>query len=322
MDFVWICTEHSAFNLETVVDLVTHAHAAGITPIVRISDLQYEHVTRLLESGCQSLILPHIKSSAEVRRFIELAKYYRRADGGGHLRGSKHGLRGDRSAGGWRTPTRTRVSGGSSLRDDRKKRACGRLSVMGFGVLSIHLSAAGRAHRQSAAPEKLGVYRAHPEPAGLGIVESQFRRSATSATGFCCILPRTRRNSNEKFHVIPPKNPLEARCRAMCTAKGLHSSRLYPQFAVALAIAFAIIAFVAQPLTAASGVAPLTLVRQLSGMQTTSILGLSASCHSKWSVAVWKRGSSSPRVTPHRGVLQLYSGRSPSCLRLPASWQL
>ena len=67
----------------------------------------------------------------------------------------------------------------------------------------------------------------------------------------------------------------------MCTAKGLHSSRLYPQFAVALAIASAIIAFVAQPLTAASGVAPLTLVRQLSGMQTTSILGLSASCHSE-----------------------------------------
>ena len=76
MNFAWICTEHSAFNLETVVDLVAHAHAAGITPIVRIPDLQYEHVTRLLDSGCQSLILPHIKSGAEVLRFIELAKYY------------------------------------------------------------------------------------------------------------------------------------------------------------------------------------------------------------------------------------------------------
>jgi 2-keto-3-deoxy-L-rhamnonate aldolase RhmA len=76
MNFAWICTEHSAFNLETVVDLVAHAHAAGITPIVRIPDLQYEHVTRLLDSGCQSLILPHIKSGAEVRRFIELSKYY------------------------------------------------------------------------------------------------------------------------------------------------------------------------------------------------------------------------------------------------------
>jgi hypothetical protein len=46
----------------------------------------------------------------------------------------------------------------------------------------------------------------------------------------------------------------------MSTAEGLHSSRLHPQFAVVLAIAFAIIAFVAQPVTAASGVAPLTRV--------------------------------------------------------------
>jgi ABC-type transporter MlaC component len=49
----------------------------------------------------------------------------------------------------------------------------------------------------------------------------------------------------------------------MSTAKGLHSSRLHPQLDVTLAIAFAIIALVAQPLTAASGAAPLTLVNQL-----------------------------------------------------------
>jgi len=76
MDFVMICSEHSDYNLETVVDLVAHAHAAGITPIVRIPDLQYEHVTRLLDSGCQSLIVPHVRSGAEVRRFIEFAKYH------------------------------------------------------------------------------------------------------------------------------------------------------------------------------------------------------------------------------------------------------
>jgi hypothetical protein len=39
-----ICTEHSAFNLETVVGLV--GHGAAITPIVRIAGLQYKHVTR------------------------------------------------------------------------------------------------------------------------------------------------------------------------------------------------------------------------------------------------------------------------------------
>jgi 2-dehydro-3-deoxyglucarate aldolase/4-hydroxy-2-oxoheptanedioate aldolase len=76
MDFVMICMEHSSYSLDTVVDMVAHAHAAGITPIVRIPDLQYEHVTRLLDCGCQSLIVPHVKTGAEVRRFIEMAKYH------------------------------------------------------------------------------------------------------------------------------------------------------------------------------------------------------------------------------------------------------
>jgi phospholipid transport system substrate-binding protein len=49
----------------------------------------------------------------------------------------------------------------------------------------------------------------------------------------------------------------------MSTAKGLPSGRLHPQFAVALAIAFAIIALVAQPLIAASGAASLSVVKQL-----------------------------------------------------------
>jgi 2-dehydro-3-deoxyglucarate aldolase/4-hydroxy-2-oxoheptanedioate aldolase len=76
MDYVMVCTEHSAYSLETVVNLVAHAHAAGLTPVVRIPDLSYEHVTRLLDTGCQSLIVPHVKTGAEVRRFIELAKYH------------------------------------------------------------------------------------------------------------------------------------------------------------------------------------------------------------------------------------------------------
>lgn len=76
MDFVMICMEHSDYSLATVTQMVADAHAAGIEPIVRIPDLQYEWVTRLLDTGCQSLILPHARSGAEVRRFVELAKYH------------------------------------------------------------------------------------------------------------------------------------------------------------------------------------------------------------------------------------------------------
>jgi 2-keto-3-deoxy-L-rhamnonate aldolase RhmA len=76
MDFVWICMEHSDYSLDAVSNMVAHAHAAGITPVVRIPDLRYEWVTRLLDSGCQSLILPHARTGDEVRHFIEYAKYH------------------------------------------------------------------------------------------------------------------------------------------------------------------------------------------------------------------------------------------------------
>src|SRR5438093_13586302 len=78
MDFVMICTEHSAYNLETVVELVAQAHAAGLTPVVRIPDLEYQYVPRLVDTGCQGLIVPHVKTGAEVRRRVQLGQYHRR----------------------------------------------------------------------------------------------------------------------------------------------------------------------------------------------------------------------------------------------------
>jgi 2-keto-3-deoxy-L-rhamnonate aldolase RhmA len=75
-DFIFIDLEHGALNLETAVDLLLHAHAAGITPMIRIPDLQYAYVTRLLDNGANCLLLPHTREPAEVHRLIELAKYY------------------------------------------------------------------------------------------------------------------------------------------------------------------------------------------------------------------------------------------------------
>jgi 2-keto-3-deoxy-L-rhamnonate aldolase RhmA len=75
-DFVFIDLEHGALNLETAVDLLLHAYAAGITPMIRIPDLQYAYVTRLLDNGANCLLLPHTREPAEVHRLMELAKYH------------------------------------------------------------------------------------------------------------------------------------------------------------------------------------------------------------------------------------------------------
>jgi len=57
----------------------------------------------------------------------------------------------------------------------------------------------------------------------------------------------------------------------MSGTKGSHSNHVHRKYAVALALAFAIITFVSQPLTAASSHAPLGLVRRLVAQVLTIV---------------------------------------------------
>jgi len=60
-DYVFIDMEHSAYDLETVQDMITASNQAGITPIVRVAELLYSLVARLLDSGAQGIILPRVE---------------------------------------------------------------------------------------------------------------------------------------------------------------------------------------------------------------------------------------------------------------------
>lgn len=75
-DVVFIDQEHNLRNSETVFDLVAHAHGAGITPLVRPPHIDYAWITRLLDAGCQSLLIPHVRQPSEVRDLLELAYYH------------------------------------------------------------------------------------------------------------------------------------------------------------------------------------------------------------------------------------------------------
>jgi 2-keto-3-deoxy-L-rhamnonate aldolase RhmA len=60
-DYVFIDMEHGAFDLETVQDMIASASGAGITPIVRVGELLYSLVARLLDAGAQGIILPRVE---------------------------------------------------------------------------------------------------------------------------------------------------------------------------------------------------------------------------------------------------------------------
>jgi 2-dehydro-3-deoxyglucarate aldolase/4-hydroxy-2-oxoheptanedioate aldolase len=60
-DYVFIDMEHGAYDLETVHDMIRSSLETGITPIVRVGELLYSLVARLLDAGAQGIILPRVE---------------------------------------------------------------------------------------------------------------------------------------------------------------------------------------------------------------------------------------------------------------------
>src|SRR5947209_1878385 len=74
-DYVFIDMEHGSYNLETVHDMITASHGAGITPIVRVGELLYSLVARLLDSGAQGIILPRVEDPRILREALSWIRF-------------------------------------------------------------------------------------------------------------------------------------------------------------------------------------------------------------------------------------------------------
>lgn len=74
-DYLFIDTEHGAFNLETVQDLVQASNHAGITPFVRVGEMLYSLVTRALDMGAQGIIFPRVEDPLLLQEAVGWVKY-------------------------------------------------------------------------------------------------------------------------------------------------------------------------------------------------------------------------------------------------------
>jgi 2-keto-3-deoxy-L-rhamnonate aldolase RhmA len=74
-DYVFIDLEHSGFDLETAQDMIRSSNDAGITPIVRVGELLYSLVSRLLDSGAQGIILPRVEDPAILREALSWMRF-------------------------------------------------------------------------------------------------------------------------------------------------------------------------------------------------------------------------------------------------------
>lgn len=74
-DFVFIDMEHGAHNMETVADMIKTARFAGITPFVRVPDLQYHFIARCLDAGAQGFMVPRIETREQAEKAVAYSKY-------------------------------------------------------------------------------------------------------------------------------------------------------------------------------------------------------------------------------------------------------
>jgi 2-keto-3-deoxy-L-rhamnonate aldolase RhmA len=73
--WTFIDTEHGGFDLETVQDICRVSALVGLSPIVRVADLQYSLIARALDCGAQGIVFPRVESPELLERAISWTKF-------------------------------------------------------------------------------------------------------------------------------------------------------------------------------------------------------------------------------------------------------
>lgn len=75
LDFVIIDMEHGVSNFDLAQNMVISAQAEGVSALIRVPKVDESYILRALDSGCDGIIVPQVKSYEDVERIVEYAKY-------------------------------------------------------------------------------------------------------------------------------------------------------------------------------------------------------------------------------------------------------
>jgi 2-keto-3-deoxy-L-rhamnonate aldolase RhmA len=74
-DWAFLDAEHGGFGIETLQDLCRIASAVGLAPIVRVADLQYALVARVLDCGAWGVIFPRVEDARTLELAVSWTKF-------------------------------------------------------------------------------------------------------------------------------------------------------------------------------------------------------------------------------------------------------
>lgn len=76
LDFVVIDTEHAPFSHQEAMDMVRAAEIAHISSVIRVCDHSRPSLHKALNTGCDALIIPCIRTLDEINDLLIEARYY------------------------------------------------------------------------------------------------------------------------------------------------------------------------------------------------------------------------------------------------------
>lgn len=75
-DFVIIDLEHGPVSFETAEEMCRTAQSEQASPIIRLGQINEEHILRLLDIGVEGLVVAHVETPKDARNVVDLSKYY------------------------------------------------------------------------------------------------------------------------------------------------------------------------------------------------------------------------------------------------------
>jgi 2-keto-3-deoxy-L-rhamnonate aldolase RhmA len=74
-DWLWIDLEHGPLSLDQASQISLAALDAGITPLVRVPEGQYDMAARALDGGAWGIVMPHVDTAEEARHVVDRVKF-------------------------------------------------------------------------------------------------------------------------------------------------------------------------------------------------------------------------------------------------------
>ena len=75
-DLIWLDMEHRDFDYGVVAPMALACRATGIDLMVRILKTGYSSPMRVLEAGANGIMVPHCRSAAEARQWVEWTRFH------------------------------------------------------------------------------------------------------------------------------------------------------------------------------------------------------------------------------------------------------